>query len=384
MLISDNNNHLKDIFGLAAVEPPREQDTVFGRGGFANRHPGNKEYLRLIEQYEESYMLCQRKYQKVMAVNILHYLRIKVRERLFFFKYLFWVHWEHATNITEIQTISLTQGVRFLKKDEKSGVWCTVNLSQCRQKISQRLRERAPFMKLAKLQKTTTHARKVSIDSTGPASPSGEATTTPSKQPGVLSSHSLRDAATSCASISSSNNAQMLDDINTKEEQVEEAIPSPFSSMGHPQPSSVLSQYSFSLRDFLSDSIQAPAPAGISNNTAASGNEEKKTSLALPFDKVFDIPFCPVESNNETFSLTTTKKRRVECNGVVSEGNDNICQLCPCKRRKIEVEDKAAITPVKRDDDALSCISLEGLAELDDMFDQESSFNLADPLPLPF
>jgi hypothetical protein len=83
MLTADNNNnHLRDIFGLAAVEPPREQDTVFGRGGFANRHPGNKEYLRLIEQYEESYMLCQRKYQKVMAVNILHYLRIKVSKML--------------------------------------------------------------------------------------------------------------------------------------------------------------------------------------------------------------------------------------------------------------------------------------------------------------
>jgi hypothetical protein len=278
--------------------------------------------------------------------------------------------------------------VRFLKKDEKSGVWCTVNLSQCRQKISQRLRERAPFMKLAKFQKAKTHTRKVSMDSTGAASTSE---TTPKKQPEIPSSYSLRDIATSGATstsasgtISSSNSAQVVEDTDVEENQIEEEFPAPFSTNGHPQPSSVFSQFSFSLHDFLSGSIQAPA--GSSNNNAAAGNEEKKASLALPFDKVFDIPFCPVESNKETSSSTTTKRRRVECTGVVSEANnmnDNICQLCPCKRRKVEVEE-APFTPVKQDDDVLSCISLEGLAELDDIFDQESSFNLVDPLPLSF
>lgn len=39
-----------------------------------------------------------------------------------------------------------------MKKDEKSGTWKTVKLSQCRLKISQRLRERAPFIKLEQMQ----------------------------------------------------------------------------------------------------------------------------------------------------------------------------------------------------------------------------------------
>lgn len=38
-----------------------------------------------------------------------------------------------------------------MKKDEKTGQWKTVQLSQCRLKVSQRLRERSPFIKLEQM-----------------------------------------------------------------------------------------------------------------------------------------------------------------------------------------------------------------------------------------
>jgi hypothetical protein len=44
----------------------------------------------------------------------------------------------------------MLKGARFLKK-EKSGRWMTVRLSRCREKISQRLRERIPRIKLGQL-----------------------------------------------------------------------------------------------------------------------------------------------------------------------------------------------------------------------------------------
>lgn len=106
---------LDEILGRATAESPNEIDVVFGRGGYTNRHPGNQFYLGLISQHEESYLKCPRKYQKLMGLCIIHTLRC--------------------------------QGARFLKKDS-SNVWTTVKLSQCRLKVSQRLREKAPFIKL--------------------------------------------------------------------------------------------------------------------------------------------------------------------------------------------------------------------------------------------
>jgi hypothetical protein len=47
------------------------------------------------------------------------------------------------------------KGVRFLKKDGKCGNWTLVPLAQCRLKISQRLRERAPFIKLEHMKART-------------------------------------------------------------------------------------------------------------------------------------------------------------------------------------------------------------------------------------
>lgn len=113
---------IDELLGRATGVILSENDVVFGRGGFTNKHHGNIEYLKLLKEHEEAYMDCKRKFQKLLSLCIIHQLRCK--------------------------------GVRFLKKDEKSGSWKTVQLSQCRLKISQRLRERAPFIKLEQLKAT--------------------------------------------------------------------------------------------------------------------------------------------------------------------------------------------------------------------------------------
>lgn len=68
--------------GLPIVGAPTDIDVVFGRGGFANRHEGNKRYLELIGKHEKEYLGCQRKYQKLISMCIIHQLRSQVRQAL--------------------------------------------------------------------------------------------------------------------------------------------------------------------------------------------------------------------------------------------------------------------------------------------------------------
>jgi hypothetical protein len=72
------NMNLDEILGRVVVKGPKDDDVVVGRGGRSNHNKGNKKYIELVELYEEDYMKCARKYQKVLAVTILHYLRVKV------------------------------------------------------------------------------------------------------------------------------------------------------------------------------------------------------------------------------------------------------------------------------------------------------------------
>ena len=74
----NTNMNLDEILGRAVVEGPNGDDVVVGRGGRSNQNKGNKKYIELVQLYEEAYMKCARKYQKVLAVTILHYLRVKV------------------------------------------------------------------------------------------------------------------------------------------------------------------------------------------------------------------------------------------------------------------------------------------------------------------
>lgn len=70
---------MDEILGRAVVASPNVQDVCFGRGGFSNHHEGNQAYLKLLSEYEQEYICCKRKYQKLLSVCIIHILRSKVR-----------------------------------------------------------------------------------------------------------------------------------------------------------------------------------------------------------------------------------------------------------------------------------------------------------------
>lgn len=71
---------MDEMLGRATVKSPAMNDICFGRGGYSNRHHGNKAYLELLEQHEVAYVSCTRKYQKLLSVCIIHQLRCKVRK----------------------------------------------------------------------------------------------------------------------------------------------------------------------------------------------------------------------------------------------------------------------------------------------------------------
>ena len=71
-------NKIDEILGKAKCVSLRDNDVVFGRGGFTNRHRGNIEYLKLLGEHEEAYMECKRKFQKLLSLCIIHQLRCKV------------------------------------------------------------------------------------------------------------------------------------------------------------------------------------------------------------------------------------------------------------------------------------------------------------------
>ena len=72
---------MEEMLGRATVKSPAPNDICFGRGGYSNRHYGNKVYLELLEKHESAYMNCKRKYQKLLSLCIVHQLRRKVRQK---------------------------------------------------------------------------------------------------------------------------------------------------------------------------------------------------------------------------------------------------------------------------------------------------------------
>ena len=72
--------NIDEILGRAKGVELTDNDVVFGRGGFTNRHPANIEYLKLLSEHEEAYMACKRKFQKLLSLCIIHQLRCKVSQ----------------------------------------------------------------------------------------------------------------------------------------------------------------------------------------------------------------------------------------------------------------------------------------------------------------
>lgn len=102
---------------LRGIKEPHENDVMYGRGGGTNHHPGNKRYRKMVEDRKLEYVNSKRLDKPLVALEIIRIWRAQ-----------------------------LPPG-RFLKLDEKSGLWHDVGDKKAREKTSQALREKAPLIR---------------------------------------------------------------------------------------------------------------------------------------------------------------------------------------------------------------------------------------------
>ncbi|KAL7578173.1 hypothetical protein ACA910_012609 [Epithemia clementina (nom. ined.)] len=102
---------------LKNISEPHDHDVLYGRGGGTNHHPGNKRYRKMVEDKKLDYVNSKRLDKPLVALEI-----IKA-----------WREQEPPG--------------RFLKLDEKTGMWFDVGDKKAREKTSQALREKAPLIR---------------------------------------------------------------------------------------------------------------------------------------------------------------------------------------------------------------------------------------------
>jgi len=92
-----------------------DNDVLSGRGGGTNVHPGNRNFRDLINLHRRAYLKARKNDKPAISRAI-------------------------------VRAIRETNG-RFLKKDEKTGLWLEIGDDAAREKTSQALRQRAPEMR---------------------------------------------------------------------------------------------------------------------------------------------------------------------------------------------------------------------------------------------
>lgn len=102
---------------LRDIKEPHEHDVLYGRGGGTNHHIGNKRYRKMVEDKKVDYCNSKRLDKPLVALNIIR-------------------HWREQD-----------PPGRFLKLDEKTGLWDDVGDKKAREKTSQALREKAPELR---------------------------------------------------------------------------------------------------------------------------------------------------------------------------------------------------------------------------------------------
>jgi hypothetical protein len=112
-----NHNTDYDNWPMRNIHEPHDHDVLFGRGGGTNHHPGNKDYRKTVEDRKFDYVTSKRLDKPLVALEI-------IRQRR-----------------------ALVPPGRFLKLDEKTGLWNDVGDKKAREKTSQALRERAPELR---------------------------------------------------------------------------------------------------------------------------------------------------------------------------------------------------------------------------------------------
>lgn len=116
---------------LKDIKDPHDNDVLYGRGGGTNHHPGNKRYRKMVEERKLDYVNSKRLDKPLVALEIIKYWR------------------------------SQEPPGRFLKLDEKSGMWHDVGDKKAREKTSQALRERAPEIRKKQEEEEMIKAGKV-------------------------------------------------------------------------------------------------------------------------------------------------------------------------------------------------------------------------------
>ena len=99
---------------LKNIRDPSPNDILYGRGGGTNHHPGNKRYRKLVEDRKIECVNSERNDKPVVALDIVKKWRPQ------------------------------SPPGRFLKMDDKTGLWSDVGDKKAREKTSQALREKAP------------------------------------------------------------------------------------------------------------------------------------------------------------------------------------------------------------------------------------------------
>ncbi len=102
---------------LRGIKDPHDNDVMYGRGGGTNHHTGNKRYRKMVEDRKLEYVNSKRLDKPLVALEIIRVWRAQ-----------------------------LPPG-RFLKLDEKTGLWNDVGDKKAREKTSQALREKAPMIR---------------------------------------------------------------------------------------------------------------------------------------------------------------------------------------------------------------------------------------------
>jgi hypothetical protein len=115
------------------IKEPHENDVLYGRGGGTNHHPGNKIYRKTVEDKKLDYVNSKRLDKPLVALEIIREWRAQ------------------------------SPPGRFLKLDEKTGLWHDVGDKKAREKTSQALREKAPEIRKKQEEEATTKEGKVRL-----------------------------------------------------------------------------------------------------------------------------------------------------------------------------------------------------------------------------
>ena len=117
------------------IKEPHQNDVMYGRGGGTNHHPGNKIYRKTVEDRKLDYVNSKRLDKPLVALGIIREWRAQ------------------------------SPPGRFLKLDEKTGLWHDVGDKKAREKTSQALREKAPEIRKKQEEEAMIKAGKVRLHS---------------------------------------------------------------------------------------------------------------------------------------------------------------------------------------------------------------------------